>query len=111
MLQQIERIKSVQSKIDLYDSIIRSKLEYDLQILIRLAQLDQAMSNFSYQEDQAMSKQENIISPNYYDLPEAMEVTETQEEQPETVPMLEILEPSVIHTVKLKRGRPKKKRN
>lgn len=107
MLLQLQRIKNLQEKIELYDKIIRSKLEYDLDILVRLAQLDHAMSNFDYQETEI--KQEDIITPNYYDLPEP---TEIQEPEPESVPDVEGILTTVptIHTIKVKRGRPKKKR-
>lgn len=51
LLNKLNQIKDIKQKVDMYDKIIRQKLEYDLEILYLLGLLDSEMNKGEEEED------------------------------------------------------------
>ena len=83
LLDKVHSIKDIKQKVDLYDKIIKQKLDYDIELLYQLALLDAEMN-----QDEEDITENHIIddsdttAPQGYglDSPNAPEVTSPDEE-------------------------------
>lgn len=91
---QISRIKNIYGKLNEYEKIIKIKLEYDLDILTKLAVLDA----FMIEDSDRDIVREDIIDPEEQ-VPLIGDYYDDENKKIEFEP------------VKPKRGRPKKKKN
>ena len=96
---QITRIKDIQQKLNEYERIIKLKLDYDLDILLQLAKLDDKMT-----------KDSNVVSESMTDddLSDEPELLVPINELDEDDELLEPALPPPPTTPRAKRGRPKK---